>query len=96
MEDARPVEAAAPRNLLRVVGMAFGIAAVIGGTIGGGILRTPGTIAAALQDPALILAVWVGCGLLANLGERSDQAALGHADGLLGAHHEVVEQPYVD
>jgi len=71
MEDARSVEIAAPRKLLRVVGMAFGIAAVIGGTIGGGILRTPGTIAAALQDPVLILAVWIGCGLLALVSANS-------------------------
>jgi APA family basic amino acid/polyamine antiporter len=60
-----------PRTLLRVVGMAFGIAAVIGGTIGGGILRTPGTVAGMLQDPLLILAVWLGCGALAMASANS-------------------------
>src|ERR1700754_672592 len=33
-------------HLLRVLGVAFGIAAVIGGTIGQGILRSPGVVAA--------------------------------------------------
>lgn len=72
--DAKP---GAPRHLLRVVGLAFGIAAVIGGTIGGGILRTPGTIAGLLGDPLLILAVWIGCGglVLASANSMAELAA---------------------
>ena len=39
-------------HLLRVLGMAFALAIGIGTTIGGGILRTPGDIAALLRlDP---------------------------------------------
>ena len=50
-------QAEAPR-LLRVLGVGFGIAAVIGGTIGFGILRTPGLVAGALVEPWLIIGVW--------------------------------------
>ena len=38
--------------------MAFGIAAVVGGMVGQGILRTPGIIAGAVHSPELILALW--------------------------------------
>jgi basic amino acid/polyamine antiporter, APA family len=52
-------------HLLRIVGVGFGIAVSIGGTVGSGILRTPGEIAAQLRSPWLILAVWGFGGLYA-------------------------------
>jgi APA family basic amino acid/polyamine antiporter len=52
-------------QLLRILGVSFGIAVIIGGTIGVGILRTPGEIAAQLQSRGLVLAVWVAGGLYA-------------------------------
>ena len=52
-------------HLLRIVGVGFGIAVSIGGTIGTGILRTPGEVAAQLRTPLLILAVWVLGGIYA-------------------------------
>ena len=45
-------------SLLRVLGVAFGVAAVVGGMVGQGILRTPGIIAGAIHSPELILALW--------------------------------------
>ena len=42
--------------LLRILGVAFGIAAVVGATIGGGILPVPGTVATLVPEPALLLA----------------------------------------
>lgn len=51
--------------MLRIVGVGFGIAVSIGGTVGSGILRTPGEIAAQLRSPWLILAVWVFGGVYA-------------------------------
>jgi APA family basic amino acid/polyamine antiporter len=54
-------------SLLRVLGVAFGIAAVVGGMVGQGILRTPGIIAGAVHSPELILALWVLGGLLAAI-----------------------------
>lgn len=56
------------RGLLRVLGMAFALAVGIGNTIGGGILRTPGEIAALLPSITLFMAVWVFGGLNALLG----------------------------
>lgn len=53
-----------PRGeLLRVLGLGFGIAVVVGGVVGQGILRTPGIVAGALHVPAWILAAWVVVGL---------------------------------
>jgi len=46
-------------DLLRILGVTFGIAVTIGGMIGLGILRTPGPVAAQLQKPWLILTVWL-------------------------------------
>ena len=52
-------------HLLRILGVGFGIAVIIGNTVGVGILRTPGEIAARLQSSALVMAVWLVGGLYA-------------------------------
>jgi APA family basic amino acid/polyamine antiporter len=57
-----------PDRLRRIVGVSFGIAVVVGGTVGAGILRVPGTIAAALGRADLIIAAWILVGLIAALG----------------------------
>lgn len=54
-------------SLLRVLGVAFGIAAVVGGMVGQGILRTPGIIAGAVHSPELILALWAMGAILAAI-----------------------------
>jgi basic amino acid/polyamine antiporter, APA family len=54
--------------LLRVLGLAFGIAVSVGGSIGSGILRFPGEVAARLPTPELFLAVWILGGLYALVG----------------------------
>lgn len=46
-------------HLLRIVGVGFGIAVIVGNTVGSGILRTPGEIAGYLQSAGLVIAVWV-------------------------------------
>ena len=46
-------------QLRRVLGVSFGLAVSIGGTIGVGILRTPGLVAEQLQLPLAILLLWV-------------------------------------
>jgi APA family basic amino acid/polyamine antiporter len=58
-------------TLLRVLGVGFGLAVTIGGTIGMGILRTPGEVAAQLPTPTLYLGVWILGGLYALLGTIS-------------------------
>jgi len=55
-------------HLLRILGVGFGIAVIVGGTIGSGILRTPGEVAGRLHSPTLILAVSLLGGLYAFLG----------------------------
>ncbi len=58
----------ARRPLLRILGLTFGLAVILGGTIGVGILRTPGTVAAQLGTKALILTVWTLGGLYTLIG----------------------------
>ncbi len=64
-----PQSAAPARGrLLQILGVAFGVAVIIGNAIGVGILRTPGEVAARLPDPVWFLAAWFGGGLYALLG----------------------------
>jgi APA family basic amino acid/polyamine antiporter len=58
-------------TLLRVLGVGFGLAVTIGGTIGMGILRTPGEVAAQLPTPRLFIGVWILGGVYALLGAIS-------------------------
>jgi basic amino acid/polyamine antiporter, APA family len=53
--------------LLRVLGAGFGIAVGVGTTIGSGILRTPGEVAAQLGSASLVLTVWILGGVYALL-----------------------------
>ena len=55
-------------KLLQVLGLGFGLAGAVGGTIGAGILRTPGLVAGPLGQPSWILAAWLLGGLYALLG----------------------------
>jgi APA family basic amino acid/polyamine antiporter len=60
-----------PAPLARILGLGFGLAMVFGGTVGVGILRLPGTLAATLGDSRLILVFWIVGGLYALLGAVS-------------------------
>jgi basic amino acid/polyamine antiporter, APA family len=62
---------ARPSSLLRILGLSFGLAVTIGNTIGGGILRTPGDIAALLPNPWMFVGIWVVGGLYALLGANA-------------------------
>jgi APA family basic amino acid/polyamine antiporter len=50
-------------KLKKVLGIVFGVSIVVGSTIGAGILRAPGSIAALLPNKLLILSCWLltGC-----------------------------------
>ena len=54
-----------------MLGLGFGLAVIIGNTIGAGILRTPGDVAAVLPHALLFLGVWVIGGLYALTGAFS-------------------------
>src|SRR5439155_26656824 len=58
-------------QLLRILGVTFGVAVGIGGTIGIGILRIPGSVAASLGYCGLIMAVWIISGLYAFVGANT-------------------------
>jgi APA family basic amino acid/polyamine antiporter len=58
-------------RLLRILGVGFGLAVIIGNTIGAGILRTPGEVAGHLPNTWLFLGIWVVGGLYALLGAIS-------------------------
>jgi APA family basic amino acid/polyamine antiporter len=59
---------AGTKQLWKVLGTTFGVAVTLGGTIGTGILRKPGPIAASLHDPILIISLWVLVAIYALLG----------------------------
>lgn len=58
------LEIRARPELLRVLGLAFGLAVVVGGVVGQGILRGPGIVAAAMPDESIILVLWLVGGAL--------------------------------
>lgn len=69
-------------RLRRILGVGFGLAVNVGSTLGTGILRAPGKVAAALHFAPAILLVWVlggvytllGAGCLTELGAMAPQA----------------------
>jgi APA family basic amino acid/polyamine antiporter len=72
LAQAAPDAAPAPRSpLVRILGLGFGLAVTFGGTVGVGILRLPGTIAAELPNFWLIQFVWIAGGIYAMLGAIS-------------------------
>lgn len=57
--------------LKRILGLGFGLAIVFGGTVGVGILRLPGELAAQLGDSETVLTFWILGGAYALLGAVS-------------------------
>src|SRR5438034_1397996 len=70
----------------RRLGLFSGTMAVVGGIIGGGIFRTPATVAERLHSPSLVLLAWVIGGIVAlvgafcfgELGQRRPRAGGGY------------------
>jgi APA family basic amino acid/polyamine antiporter len=58
----------ASHHLRRVLGVGFGLAVIVGSTLGIGILRTPGMVAGALHTASVTLLVWVAGGVYTLLG----------------------------
>ncbi len=55
-------------HLRHILGVGFGVAVIVGASLGIGILRTPGLVAAQLPNHAAILTVWIVGGLYTLLG----------------------------
>ena len=62
---ARPVSRG---RFLQVLGFAFGLAIIVGNTIGVGIMRTPGDVAALLPSLPWFIGVWIAGGIYALFG----------------------------
>jgi APA family basic amino acid/polyamine antiporter len=74
VESSAAAEAVPPGGrgrLLRVLGVVFGLAVTVGITIGMGILRTPGEMAAHLPNAWLFMGAWLVGGVYALLGAVS-------------------------
>ena len=69
-------------GLRRILGLGFGLAVIVGSTLGIGILRAPGLVAGQISNPSTILVLWLVGGLytlvgaicLAELGTMLPQA----------------------
>ena len=70
-------------QLLRILGVAFGIAVTLGNMIGAGILRTPSAIATSVGSAAIILALWLAGALHTTLSANIE-AELGTALPFVG------------
>src|SRR5690242_21663758 len=55
-------------SLLRVLGVGFALAIIIGNTLGAGILRNPAVVASQLPVVWMFIGVWIVGGLYALLG----------------------------
>jgi APA family basic amino acid/polyamine antiporter len=72
MPSAAELATGPPRtSLCRILGLGFGLAVIFGGTVGVGILRLPGTIAAQMGSFWPIMLVWIVGGVYALLGAIS-------------------------
>ena len=80
-------------DLLRVLGLGFGIAVVVGGVVGQGIMRTPGIVAGALHDPVWILAAWAAVGLF-SLIDAFALVELGASVPRAGGPYAFVERAF--
>src|SRR5437764_2099244 len=82
-------------RLLRILGITFGLAIAIGGTIGIGILRIPGLVAAQLGSSGLIMLVWIAAGVYGFAGANT-YAELGTMLPLAGGPYVYARRAYGD
>jgi basic amino acid/polyamine antiporter, APA family len=79
--------------LLRVLGLVFALAAVVGSVIGSGIMRAPGVVALGITSPPLILLAWAAGGALAMLSAMPLVEA-GSAIPLAGGHYPIAARAF--
>lgn len=79
--------------LLRILGVVFGIAAVVGGMVGQGILRQPGIVAGAVHSPGLILLLWTLGALVVAVGAFA-YVELGTAIPCAGGPYDFVRRAF--
>lgn len=84
---------AAAHPLLRVFGFGFGLAVVIGGVIGSGILRNPGVVAAGFPDARLALLAWCAGGLFVAI-DAMPTVELGASVPMSGGPYALAERAF--
>jgi amino acid transporter len=83
----------ASSHLVRQIGLASGVAVVVGSTIGSGIFKTPSRIATSLPGPLPMLMVWVVGGLIVLCGALS-LAEVGSAYPYSGGLYVYLREAY--
>lgn len=83
----------APAGLLRVLGLVFGLAVVVGGVIGSGIMRAPGLVAQGFTSAPLILLAWALGGGVAMLAAMP-LVEVGSAIPLAGGPFPIAERAF--
>jgi APA family basic amino acid/polyamine antiporter len=81
--------------MLRILGVTFGVAVAVGGTIGAGIMRTPSQIANRLPSEWLIMLAW-GIGALYSLLGAWSLGELGAMIPSSGAFYTIARRAYGD
>ncbi len=82
-------------GMLRILGITFGVAVAVGGTIGSGIMRTPSQIANRLPNVSLIMLAWAAGAVYSLLGAWS----LGELGAMIpssGAFYTIARRAYGD
>ena len=91
-----PTDARSPvGHLRRLLGLGFGLAVIVGSTIGVGILRTPGLVAGHLHSGSAILVLWLVGGLYTVLGAVC-LAELGTAVPQAGGYYAYARRAFGD
>jgi APA family basic amino acid/polyamine antiporter len=80
-------------HLLRVLGIAFGLAAVVGSVVGQGILRSPSIVAEASGSPAVLIGLWA-LGAVVALVSATAFAELGAAIPRAGGPMAFIQRAY--
>ncbi|QUD88343.1 APC family permease [Phenylobacterium montanum] len=86
-------EAGVRGHLLRVFGLGFGLAVVIGGVIGSGIMRNPGIVAAGFPDPKWVLLAWLAGGVVVMI-DAMPTVELGAAIPLAGGPYSLAARAF--
>jgi basic amino acid/polyamine antiporter, APA family len=76
-------------HLLRIFGLGFGLAVVLGGVIGSGIMRNPSVVAAGFPNATWILLAWLGGGLFVAI-DAMPTVELGAAIPLAGGPYSII------
>lgn len=79
------------RSLLRIFGLGFGLAVVVGGVVGSGIMRNPSVVAAGFPDPTWILLAWLAGGIFIAI-DAMPTVELGAAIPLAGGPYSIISR----